>query len=505
MQPSDLQIRTQHASDQDLTFQDLMSERLKQSPWLLMSAAVHAILLAMIWMLTPPDEPKAAKVSVQLINHNQEEVVQPPPPPPPPTQPEQDPEVTTIDDMVVKADTENEPMDTQSESEATQSAFPHNQWSQAVGLSGGAGGIYNGRGVGGEGGGGRSTNPIVRRGLEWLAAHQDKDGRWDADDFSKHDAGDYEICSGPGSAVHDVGVTALALLAFLGENNTMRSGKHQDNVKRGVLWLRDQQDKKTGLIGSRTSHDYIYDHAIAAYAMCEAYGLSNYKLLKKNAQKALNYLEAHRNSYSVWRYQPRDLENDISVTGWAIMAYKSGKFFDLQVNDQAMKLAGAYLDQISDPTGLHGYTKQGERSSRKPGEHGINFPIEKTQALTAVGLFCRFFLDQDPKKTPIMAASANLLTGTPPVWDETDGSIDHYYWYYATYALYQMGGPKWKKWKKQLARAVGDNQHANETEKNLYGSWDPVGAWGEDGGRVYSTAILTLTMQANYRYTRLIR
>ena len=33
----------------------------------------------------------------------------------------------------------------------------------------------------------------------------------------------------------------------------------------------------------------------------------------------------------------------------------------------------------------------------------------------------------------------------------------------------------------------------------------PAGAWGEDGGRVYSTAILTLTMQANYRYTPLVR
>ena len=33
----------------------------------------------------------------------------------------------------------------------------------------------------------------------------------------------------------------------------------------------------------------------------------------------------------------------------------------------------------------------------------------------------------------------------------------------------------------------------------------PVGAWGEDGGRVYSTAILTLTLEAYYRYSRLVR
>jgi hypothetical protein len=38
---------------------------------------------------------------------------------------------------------------------------------------------------------------------------------------------------------------------------------------------------------------------------------------------------------------------------------------------------------------------------------------------------------------------------------------------------------------------------------NFKGSWDPNGVWGEDGGRVYSTAILVLTLQADYRHARL--
>ena len=339
----------------------------------------------------------------------------------------------------------------------------------------------------------------------WLARHQDASGRWDCDGFMKHDDPAFAACTGPGNAVHDVGVTGLALLAFLGENNTMRSGKYRDNVKRGVKWLLSEQDKETGLIGGRAAHDYVYDHAIAAYALCEAYGLSEYKLLQKPAQKALEYLESHRNAYSVWRYQPRDDDNDISVTGWAVMAYKSGKFFDLQVNDQALKLAGVFLDNISDETGRHGYRKAGQLCGRKRGGHEIKFPAEKSEALTAVGLFCRFFLGQDPKETSVMNAAAKLINQKPPKWDEQDGSIDHYYWYYATYALFQMGGKEWTKWKRSLERAVGPHQHADAANTNTFGSWDPVGAWGDDGGRVYSTAILTLTMQANYRYTRLLR
>ena len=239
--------------------------------------------------------------------------------------------------------------------------------------------------------------------------------------------------------------------------------------------------------------------------MCEAFGLSDYKLLKKSAQKGINYLESHRNPYSVWRYQPRDNDNDISVTGWAIMAYESGKFFKLQVNTSALKLCETFLDQVSDPTGKHGYTKQGEGSSRKPGGHDVKFPIEKGEALTAVGLFCRFFMGQDPKEKPIMKAAADLLRSKPPVWDEKSGAIDHYYWYYATYALFQYGGNHWKQWQKKLETAVVKNQHRDSAKKNLLGSWDPIGAWGEDGGRVYSTAILTLTLEAYYRYSRLVR
>jgi hypothetical protein len=37
-------------------------------------------------------------------------------------------------------------------------------------------------------------------------------------------------------------------------------------------------------------------------------------------------------------------------------------------------------------------------------------------------------------------------------------------------------------------------------EDNFYGSWDPVGAWGRDGGRVYSTALCALILEVYYRY-----
>jgi hypothetical protein len=455
----------------------------------------------------PPKKEEKVVNKVEMTQQEETKVEEPPPPPPPETKPE---EVT--DDVVVTENTVTEQQNEQafdntpSDSTSKESAFDSDQWNSAVGLGGGAGGRYGGRGGGGKkGGGGKSYAENIDAGLQWLKNHQDEDGKWDCDNFMKHDDPSSDICDGPGNAVHDVGVTGLALLAYLGDGNTMRAGAYKDQVKKGVLWLREQQDPQTGLFGTAASHDFIYDHAIAAYAMCEAFGLSNYTLLKPTAQKGILYLEAHRNPYSVWRYQPRDNDNDTSVTGWAIMAYESGEFFGLTINKEALKLCGVWLDQVSDPSGVHGYSKQGEPSSRKPGDHGTKFPVEKGAAMTAVGLFCRFFMNQDPKEKPVMKAAADRLLERPPLWDEKAGTIDHYYWYYATYALFQMGGKHWTDWQKKLEVAVVKNQHKDKGKKNLYGSWDPKCAWGEDGGRVYSTATLVLTLEAYYRYSKLVR
>jgi len=365
----------------------------------------------------------------------------------------------------------------------------------------GAGGRNGGRSGGRNGkGGDKPTATAIGQGLKWLAEHQDENGRWDADGFMKHDTSG-TASDGAGSAVHDVGVTGLAMLAMLGDGSTLRSGPYKSQLKLAAKWLQSQQSPN-GRFGSNASHDFIYDHAIATYAMCEAYGLSNYKLIKHSAQKGINYIESHRNPFAVWRYQPRDGDNDLSVTSWCLMAYASAELFKLEVNKNAIKLTEVYLDQVSTPDGRHGYTKQGERSSRMPGDHSTRFPIDKCETLTAAGLFCRYFMGQDPDSKPVMKAAANLLTKKPPRWDTTAGTIDHYYWYYGTYAMFQAGGHGWKNWSAHLKTALLPTQ---QDEGNQAGSWDPAGVWGEQGGRVYSTAMSILSLEAYYRYSRLIR
>ena len=67
-----------------------------------------------------------------------------------------------------------------------------------------------------------------------------------------------------------------------------------------------------------------------------------------------------------------------------------------------------------------------------------------------------------------------------------------YYWYFGTKALFQIGGNRWRNWQASLRNNVVSGQSKD-------GSWSPIGPWGLDGGRVYSTAVCALTLQETMR------
>ena len=66
-------------------------------------------------------------------------------------------------------------------------------------------------------------------------------------------------------------------------------------------------------------------------------------------------------------------------------------------------------------------------------------------------------------------------------------------------ALYS--GRYWDRWQRQLLPAI---VHHQRTDGDEVGSWDPqVDPWGDVGGRVYATAINTLSLEVYYRYDKI--
>ena len=151
--------------------------------------------------------------------------------------------------------------------------------------------------------------------------------------------------------MHDVGLTGLALLTFLGQGNTHNEGVYRDVVRRGVVWLVRQQDERSGLIGSDASHDFVYDHTIATLALCEAYLLSGGSpFLIGACEDAVGYLLRARNPYGAWRYDvPPSGDADTSVTGWAVLALTSARDAGLAVDSSALEGALSWIDEVTDP------------------------------------------------------------------------------------------------------------------------------------------------------------
>ncbi len=497
--------------EEETTFNDVLYDWMGRAPWLAISAGAHVmafLLLAVIpWGMFDSTEPAEITAAVEqapeeVFEDPEEEEIEE-------IEEEEPLEEPVIKDAEVSDHNETEDNQEYESSEGdpdflSDSPFDDKAFNDVIGIGGGAGGKFGGR-FGGKrnlrASGGSGTEQALKDGLEWLANHQDPDGKWDCDEFAKHDPAN-DQCDGPGQPEHDVGVTGLALLAFMGDGHTTRSGLYKDKVTLGVKWLREQQDFESGLIGEKIGHSYMYNHGIAALAMCEAYYFSKSPLIRGTAQKGINFITRARNPYGVWRYEsPPVGDNDTSVTGWMVFALKSAEESGLKIDSAAVQDSISWLDEVTDrPTGRVGYDSPGSQSSRITGVND-DYPRDKTEAMTAVGLLCRFFLGQDPGDEEMMTKHADLMLKALPEWDPDGLTNDVYYWYYGSYAMYQMGGKHWNAWNKAMKKAVLDSQRKDGSSK---GSWDPIGPWGFSGGRVYSTATLVLCLEVYFRYAKVL-
>ncbi len=338
------------------------------------------------------------------------------------------------------------------------------------------------------GGGSKETERTVENALRWLSYHQESDGHWDAKKYGS-------------SEKTDTAVTSLALLCFLGAGNSEKVGAYKDNIKRGVAWLKSKQ-AASGLIFDTTDagghRGEGYPGAMATMAIAEAAGMANVPETRDAAQRAVNYCtEVHQagegSDKLAWRYHPK-MEGDTSVTGWFMMALKSAKIAGLHVNHAAFDGAIKYLDSVEHKTaaGDPGYAPASTYWYTTKDAH-------EPHRLTAIGCLCRQYLGW--KKEDLQASVDGFVAkGGVPTWGGNGGGVDLYYWYYGTLCTFQQGGDTWKRWNDGLKSALVPNQRKDGDEN---GSWDPVGAYATEWGRVGETALACLNLEVYYRYRML--
>jgi len=185
------------------------------------------------------------------------------------------------------------------------------------------------------------------------------------------------------------------------------------------------------------------------------------------------------------------------------MALKSGTNAGLKVDPDAFKGALAWIDKMTDPhSGRVGYNFPGGPVARIQGMQD-KFPPEQSQAMTAAGVLGRILCGEDPQKSRLIRKGANLMLERRPWWDPEAGTIDMYYWYLGSLAMFQVGGNAWRQWGANIDEAIVERQHRGDGSNA--GSWDPAGAWGTVGGRVYSTALMTMCLEVFYRYDKAVK
>ena len=362
------------------------------------------------------------------------------------------------------------------------------------------------------------SDAAIEVALAWLAAHQSPGGGWEAEGFGRwcnEKPVGTDVADGKGQSTYDVGVTGLALLAFLGAGHTMRSDHpvYGKVVGSGLHYLRNAQDAD-GCFGPRTSAHYNYNHAIATLAMVEAFGMTGSSILKNPVRAGLRFIAIARNPGAAWRYGIKPGDNDTSVTGWMTLALAVARMIDardlrerrpssLDVDAALFEGVRSWLDKMTDAEfGRVGYQQRGTGPAR-PSERVDAFPADRSESMTAVGVLLRVLMGEDSATSDLVKKGTALLVGLPPVWNAKDGSIDLYYWQVAALAMHQVGGPAADVWRTALSAALVPHQRLDGEPCGLKGSWDPIDPWGPEGGRVYATAMATLALEAPYRYPRI--
>tara|TARA_Y100001933_G_scaffold163057_1_gene161385 strand:+ start:845 stop:2419 length:1575 start_codon:yes stop_codon:yes gene_type:complete len=323
-------------------------------------------------------------------------------------------------------------------------------------------------------GGTRQSEEAVARGLRWLASHQEMNGRMQFD----HTQGPCKgYCKNPGTENCSTAATALALLPFLGAGETHRHGEHQDVVHKGLLYL--SKNMHLGSRGGdfRTPAGNLYGQGLATLAFCEAYAMTGDAELKKFAQAGIDFIVAAQNDRGGWRYDPGE-PGDTTVTGWQLMALKSGSLAGLKVPPSAIYKVTYFLDSVSHQRGvlagsLYGYQDQEPRA-----------------ATTAIALYCRM-LSSWNRLHPKLGKGVSYLADLGP------SGNDMYFNYYATMVLHHYGGESWPIWNV----AMRDQLIAEQAQVgHEAGSWYYPHQHSEVGGRLYNTCMALMTLEVYYRY-----
>jgi len=325
-------------------------------------------------------------------------------------------------------------------------------------------------------GGDAKTVYTVDRGLRWLRYHQEEDGSWDPERFSGDPGSEFG-----GDPRARVGLTALAVAAFLSDGHTQSAGRYRDTVSSGINFIlasRDSLGRFGEVAGNPTIS--IFNQSVCVLVLAENYILSggaNEDELRLGTSRLL----------SMTRAVTSDPEHGTYGDTWAAMALRTVLMTGLDEDAVA---------QVSRDVEARVALLAREETAG-PGVH-VTVPPVYSASIEAVDAL--FTHDESP--------AAKNGEGAAPYPDrhrpETMFTLlddpalrEPSFLFFIGTALCEETSPFWPEWNERVKSILLQ-------EQDREGFWPAGGDWPTiDGGDIYTTALSILTLQVYYRFIKL--
>jgi len=325
-------------------------------------------------------------------------------------------------------------------------------------------------------GGDSKTVYTVDRGLRWLRYHQEEDGSWDPERFSGDPRSEFG-----GDPRARVGLTALAVAAFLSDGHTQSAGRYRDTVSGGLNYILSTRDS-LGRFGEVADSPTIslFNQSVSVLVLAENY------ILSAGAKEDELRLGTSR-LLSMIRADPSGREHATYGDTWAAMALRTVLMTGLDEKEVAQ-----VSKEVENRVALLAREEMGGAGAHATVPPVYSASIEAVDALftqdesAAAGAGEDVTPYPDRRKPETMFALLN-----DPALSEPS------YLFFIGTALCEESSLFWPEWNERVKSIL-------LSEQDREGFWPAGGDWPTiDGGDIYTTSLSILTLQVYYRFIKL--
>ena len=333
-----------------------------------------------------------------------------------------------------------------------------------------------------------ASERALQKGLEWLARNQGPEGNWNS---------------------NDLGLVGMGALAFLSAGYLPGRGRYGNTVQRALDFV-TRNAKPSGLLNISNAQRDMYNHGLAAFALGQAYGMTNDKALSNVLDKSLKLISNTQAEDGGWDYRARrqGRGHDLSLVVMQAKALRGAMDSGLEVSPEvigsAIQSVRRYYKSRSGKNGLSNPKAAMLEAGQftYSGGHG-------TLAMAACGVVClqEFgqYADWRIGKNLDVIQAAIGRDSSPGARNGKLPCEDAYTLYYVGQALYQVGGKRWRESYPRLRDYLVASQMLNAGESAQDGLWRDHKRVGGQPGELYGTAVACFVLAMPNRYLPILQ